>query len=90
MNASVDIAPTLGAAIHHVAEGHLSLSALLDTVERWALDMAQRQHTAVQANTGQGQAMITAIRARGMYLAVLSLQVRLELLLEGRIIADQT
>jgi hypothetical protein len=89
MNTSVDIASTLGTAIHNVAEGQLGLSQLLDTVERWALDMAQRQHTAAATNTGQGQAMITAIRARGMYLAVLSLQVRLELLLEGKTIADR-
>jgi hypothetical protein len=88
MTADVDVTASLGAIIHDVAEGRVELGALLACIERWAVDMEGRERAAVQSNDGTGEALMRAIRARGMYLAVLSLNVRLELLQAGKQIDD--
>jgi hypothetical protein len=84
MTADVTIIRYLGPIIADVASGCRRPDDVMACIQRWALDMACREMVAIQTIDGPGDAMIRAIRARGMYLAVLSLGVRLEHLQAGQ------
>ena len=83
MNGKLNVTSTLGTCLHDVAEGRLQLGEFLEVVQRWEADMESREREAIRANEGTKDGVLLATRARGMHLAVLSLGVRLELLLEG-------
>jgi hypothetical protein len=84
MTADVTIIRYLGPIIADVASGRRRPDDVMACIQRWASDMACREMVAIRTNDGSGEAMIRAIRARGMYLAVLSLGVRLEHLQTGQ------
>jgi hypothetical protein len=84
MNPHTNVTNALGATIADVAAGRLSVDAVLACVERWASDMACRERAAIPTSLRTGEALILAIRGRGMHLAVLSLGVRLDLLRAGK------
>ncbi len=88
MNAPVTVTPALRTLLHQVATGSRSVDGILDTIATWEADMEERERVAIRANQGNGEGVIMATRARGMHLAVLSLGVRLELLLEGKTLGE--
>lgn len=88
MNGKLNVTSTLGTAIHEMAEGSIRVGDLLECVSRWEADMESREREAIRANEGTRDGVLLATRARGMHLAVLSLGVRLELLLEGKNLSE--
>lgn len=90
MNGHVTVTPALRRLLTEVASGSRSVDGILETIERWEADMAGRERAAIRANEGTGESLMIAVRARGMYLAALSLGVRLELLLEGTTLETPT
>ena len=90
MNGKLNVTATLGTVFHDVAEGRVKLGDVLECLQRWETDMAEREIAAIKANQGNREGVLMATRARGMHLAVLSLGVRLELLLEGKHLEDKT
>lgn len=88
MNAPVTVTPALRSLLHQVATGSRSVDGILDTIATWEADMEERERVAIQATKEDGGYVLMATRARGMHLAVLSLGVRLELLLEGKTLGE--